>query len=110
MWRQADNPLAPSDKYEVRRTFSAARLHSVSHGKKKKEGPRSYHANLLAALPRSHSVIKLWLQLTDPFVARTPIREYFFSIPHFSRHLHFTGEGGAMRIEIADDSFAYGTC
>ncbi|KYN16105.1 hypothetical protein ALC57_11630 [Trachymyrmex cornetzi] len=29
MWRQADNPLAPSDKYEVRRTFSAVRLHSV---------------------------------------------------------------------------------
>ncbi|TGZ37636.1 Uncharacterized protein DBV15_03365 [Temnothorax longispinosus] len=27
MWRQADNPLAPSDKYEVRRTFSVARLH-----------------------------------------------------------------------------------
>jgi len=22
MWRQADNPLAPRDKYEVRRTFS----------------------------------------------------------------------------------------
>jgi len=48
MWRQADNPLAPSDKYEVRRTFSAARLHSVSRGKKKKEGPRSHHANALA--------------------------------------------------------------
>lgn len=30
MWRQADNPLAPSDKYEVRRTFPVARLHSVS--------------------------------------------------------------------------------
>ncbi|KYM99755.1 hypothetical protein ALC62_09373, partial [Cyphomyrmex costatus] len=28
MWRQADNPLALSDKYEVRRTFSAVRLHS----------------------------------------------------------------------------------
>lgn len=44
MWRQADNPLAPSDKYEVRRTFSVARLHSVSRLKKKKEGLRSHYA------------------------------------------------------------------
>ncbi|EZA59923.1 hypothetical protein X777_16126 [Ooceraea biroi] len=40
MWRQADNPLAPSDKYEVRRTFSVVRLPSVkSRGEKEGRGP-----------------------------------------------------------------------
>lgn len=59
MWRQADNPLAPGDKYKVRRTFSAASLHSVSRGKKKKEGPPcSHHANPTAEPRRevSHQI------------------------------------------------------
>lgn len=33
MWRQADNPLARSDKYEALRAFPAATLRSLVLGK-----------------------------------------------------------------------------
>lgn len=112
MWRQADNPLAPGDKYEVRRTFSAARLHSVSRGKKKKEGPPcSHHANPTAEprweVTQSSDYDCNWQTLS------LPVRRYanIFFLSHIFPDIYiFAGEGGATRTKIADDSFAHGTC
>lgn len=54
---------------------------------------RDYANPASTALPRSHSVIRLWLQLTDPFVTRTPIREFFFPIPRFLSTFAFYWQG-----------------
>lgn len=107
MWRQADNPLAPGDKYEVCRTFSAARLHSVSRGEKKKGGAR--HARPLSRreVTQSSDYSCNWQTLSSPI--RRYANIFFLPTPHFlSRHLRPTGEGGAMRIEIADNSSGHG--
>lgn len=40
MWRRADNPLAPGDKYEPRRTSSAPSLYSLVHEREERKRGR----------------------------------------------------------------------
>ncbi|KOC62012.1 hypothetical protein WH47_01804, partial [Habropoda laboriosa] len=65
MWRQADNPLAPSDKYEARRAFSAFSQYYTHLSVERAEKQRT-KGRLPFPPAVSHSVNKLELRLTDP--------------------------------------------
>lgn len=93
MWRQADNPLAPSDKYEARRAFSAFSRHyarlSMVRGWKRKEKAigrslfstrgESLSQRVRAATDRPSSN----LSITDP-------RIFFRSLPAFEAAYSFS--------------------
>lgn len=99
MWRQADNPLAPGDKYEVRRTFSAARdhprLNRETSKRKERERERESTHKMRPSVAPSRNQFPAGKSLSHQIMAaadrlprrlRTPIRRrIFFFLPFLAR-------------------------